>query len=139
VTDEAGVLERFGVAPASIPDWLALAGDPADGIPGLPGFGAKTAAALLRRFLRVEEIPLEPERWDVDVRGKERLARTLRERRDEALLYRELATLSDDVPLPQKTVEDLLWRGANREALEELAARIGDREAIDRVPRWRET
>jgi 5'-3' exonuclease len=123
--DEAGVVARFGVLPASIPDWLALVGDSADGIPGIPGFGEKSAAAVLARYLRLEAIPDDPARWSVDVRGKERLAASLRERRDDAALYRQLATLRIDVPLAED-LAGLEWRGARRAELEA------------RVARWRE-
>lgn len=134
VTDEAGVRERWGVPPAAIPDLLALAGDAADGLPGLPGFGLKTAAALLARFGALEAIPLEPAAWDV--RGAERLARTLRDLRHEALLYKALTTLALDVPLPHG-LDDLRWPGADRAALEALCARIGDGAVLERIPRWR--
>jgi len=110
VRDEAGVVEKFGVPPAAIPDWLALVGDSADGFPGLPGFGAKTAAALLARYGRIEEIPADGADWDADVRGAERLAATLVEHRDEALLFRRLATLVTDAPV-SRSVDELEWRG----------------------------
>ncbi len=132
-TDEAGVLERYGVTPGSIPDFLALAGDAADGLPGLPGFGPRSASVLLRRFERIEAIPAEAKDWEVSVRGAERLARTLRERRKEALLYRELTRLFLDVPL-QESLDDLSWRGPDREALERLCDRIGDRSVLERLP-----
>jgi 5'-3' exonuclease len=134
--DEAGVVARFGVPPASIPDWLALVGDSADGIPGIPGFGEKTAAAVLARYLHIDAIPDDPTLWSVDVRGKDRLARSLSERRAEAALYRELATLRTDVPLAER-LADLEWRGAPRGELEALLAGIGALELCDRVPRWR--
>jgi 5'-3' exonuclease len=110
--DEDVLLATRGIRPASIPDWLALVGDTADGIPGLPGFGEKTAAALLRRYDHLEGIPSSEKDWDprVSVRGAERLASTLREHLDDARLYRTLATLVRDVPLPQ-TLEDLRFRG----------------------------
>jgi 5'-3' exonuclease len=136
LTDEAGVLERYGVSPGSIPDLLALAGDAADGIPGLPGWGMKSAAAVLRRWRTLDAIPLDHEAWDVPVRGAERLARTLRERRHEATIYRHLTTLVLDVPLPQ-TLAELEWQGADREALEQLTARLGEASVLERVPRWR--
>ncbi len=137
VIDEPAVRERFGVGPAAIPDLLALAGDAADGLPGLPGFGLKTAAALLRRFGGLEAIPLDAAAWDgVEVRGAERLARTLRDLRHEALLYKALTTLATDVPLPH-TLDDLAWQGADRDALEALCARIGDASVLERVPRLR--
>lgn len=108
--DRAGVIEKFGVPPRSIPDFLALVGDAADGYPGLAGWGAKSAAAVLSRHGVIEEIPPHARDWDVTVRGAERLAATLRERRDEALLYRRLATLVVDVP-EMPAVDDLRWTG----------------------------
>jgi 5'-3' exonuclease len=110
VIDEEGLLAIRGVRPASIPDYLALVGDTADGIPGLPGFGEKTAAALLRRYEHLEAIPAREADWEVSVRGADRLAATLRARMDDARLYRTLATLVTDVPLPQ-ALEDLRYRG----------------------------
>lgn len=97
--DEAWVRAQKGVAPESIPDWLALVGDTADGYPGLDGFGEKGAAAVLAEFSRIEAIPDDPRRWPKSVRGADRLAATLRERKDEALLYRTLATLREDAPI----------------------------------------
>jgi 5'-3' exonuclease len=134
--DEAGVVARFGVPPASIPDWLALVGDSADGIPGIPGFGEKAAAAVLARYLHIEAIPDDPARWSVDVRGKERLAASLSERREEAALYRRLATLRTDVPLAEG-LADLEWKGAPRRELESLLEEIGAPELAERVPVWR--
>jgi len=134
--DAAGVVARFGVAPESIPDWLALVGDSADGYPGIPGWGEKSAAAVLARHLHVEAIPDEPSRWGVDVRGRDRLAAALRERRDEALLYKRLATLRTDVPLAEE-LADLEWRGARRAELEPLCREIGAPELLERVRRWR--
>jgi len=136
VLDEAAVVEKFGVSPASIPDWLALVGDTADGIPGLPQWGAKTSAAVLARWRRLEEIPADPAAWDVKVRGASSLSETLRTRFDDALLYRRLATLRIDVPL-RESLDDLEWKGADRAALEALCARIGERSLPDRVSRWR--
>jgi 5'-3' exonuclease len=112
--DEAGVIERLGVQPRSVPDLLALVGDTADGIPGLPGFGAKTASALLTRYEHLEAIPLDGD-WEVPVRGAARLAETLAARFDDALLYRELATLVTDVPLPHAHLDELAWAGVPRE------------------------
>ncbi|HWV38102.1 MAG TPA: 5'-3' exonuclease H3TH domain-containing protein [Vulgatibacter sp.] len=136
VLDEAAVVEKFGVSPASIPDWLALVGDTADGIPGLPQWGAKTSAAVLARWRRLEEIPADPAAWEVKVRGASSLAETLRTRFDDALLYRRLATLRTDVPLAE-SLGDVEWKGADRPALEALCARIGERALPDRVRRWR--
>ena len=95
---EAGVVEKFGVPPAAISDWLALVGDSADGFPGIRGFGAKTAAAVLARYGRIDDIPSDGKDWDVSVRGPKRLAGTLRARLDDALLFRRLATLVRDAP-----------------------------------------
>ena len=134
--DEAGVVAKFGVPPASIPDWLALVGDSADGIPGLPGWGEKSAGAVLGRYGTLEAIPDDAARWDVAVRGRDRLAASLRERREEAALYRRLATLRTDVPLAEGLV-DLEWRGAHRRDLEALCREIGYGELLARVPRWR--
>lgn len=135
--DEAAVVEKFGVAPASIPDWLALVGDDADGIPGIPRWGTKSASALLARYQRLEAIPHDATRWGVTVRGAASLAESLREHRDEALLYRRLATLRTDVPLGEQ-LEDLRWRGARRPELTALCRDIGEERLIDRVQRWRD-
>ena len=134
--DEAGVVSRFGVPPESIPDWLALVGDSSDGIPGIPGFGEKSAAAVLAHYRHIEQIPDDAASWAVEVRGKERLAAALRGRREDAALYRRLATLRTDVPLAER-LADLEWRGAPRDELERLLAGIGALELADRVPRWR--
>jgi len=133
--DEAAVLARRGVAPASVPDWLALVGDVADGIPGLPGFGEKTAAVLLARYERIEAIPENPSDWNVSVRGAARLAATLAERRDDALLYRELATLVLDVPLAE-SLPDLEWRGVPRPAFEAVCKDLGSDRLRARPTRW---
>jgi 5'-3' exonuclease len=135
--DESGVVARFGVVPGAIPDWLALVGDSADGYPGLPGFGEKAAAALLSRYGRIEAIPDDAAAWDVDVRGKDRLAATLRASREEAALYKRLATLRRDVPLAEG-LSDLEWKGAPRGRLVALLDEIGAPELAERVPRWRE-
>jgi 5'-3' exonuclease len=135
--DEAGVVERFGVPPPSIPDWLALVGDSADGIPGIPGWGEKSAAAVLSRYGRLEAIPDHAASWDLDVRGRDRLAASLRRHRDDAVFYRRLATLRTDVPLAEG-LDELEWRGAPRRELEEACAALGTSELLTRVPRWRD-
>ena len=135
VINEKGVMERNGVVPACIPDWLALVGDTADGIPGIPGFGAKTASALLNEYGSVEAIPRDPEQWQVKVRGAARLADTLNGMRAEVGLYKDLATLALDVPL-QESLEDLRWQGVPREPYEEIQAALGSLNYP--VPRWRE-
>jgi len=132
--DEDGVRAKFGVPPRSIPDWLALVGDSADGYPGLPGWGERSAAAVLARYGSLEAIPASEAAWTVPVRGAARLAATLAERREEALLYKRLATLREDVPLGE-SLEDLAWRGARPE-LRDFCARIGYEAFAARVPRW---
>ncbi|HEY5244040.1 MAG TPA: 5'-3' exonuclease H3TH domain-containing protein [Acidimicrobiales bacterium] len=108
--DEDGVVAKFGVPPASIPDYLALVGDSADGFPGLPGWGAKSAAAVLARWGHLEAIPEHPADWDLAVRGAPKLAAALRDGHDDALLFRHLATLRVDRSLV-RSVDDLRWRG----------------------------
>ena len=135
VYDEPGIVERFGVRPSSIPDLLALVGDSADRIPGLPGFGAKSAAALLSRYRHIEEIPRDGEPWEVSLRGATRLAATLVERYDDALLYRELTTLVTDVPLPHD-LDDLTWRGTPREVFLRFCDEVGATTLRERPPRW---
>jgi 5'-3' exonuclease len=135
--DEAGVVAKFGVPPASIPDWLALVGDAADGIPGIPGWGEKSAGAVLARYGTLEAIPDDAALWDVAVRGRDRLAASLRERREDAALYRRLATLRTDVPLAE-SLADIEWRGARRGGLEALCREIGAEGLLGRVSRWRE-
>ena len=110
VIDEGGVTAKFGVGPTSIPDYLALVGDSADGFPGLAGWGAKSAATVLARWTHLEDIPTDPADWDVTVRGAAKLATTLQECHDEARLFKELATLRIDRSLLTK-VDELRWRG----------------------------
>ncbi|HEV7886798.1 MAG TPA: 5'-3' exonuclease H3TH domain-containing protein [Acidimicrobiales bacterium] len=126
VLDEAGVTAKFGVPPTSIPDYLALVGDSADGFPGLKGWGAKAAAGVLKRYLHIEDIPRLAERWDVDVRGARTLANCLHDHYDDALLFKELATLRIDRDLCP-SLESLRWAGppdpaAFAEACEHLGA-----------------
>jgi 5'-3' exonuclease len=121
--DDAGVREKYGVPPASIPDWLALVGDTADGYPGLPGFGAKSAAALLARYGKLEAVPADGALWDAPVRGAAKLAATLAERRADAELYRTLATLATTGPAVG-TVDDWEWRGP-REGLAAVTRALG--------------
>lgn len=112
-SDEAGVRAKFGVAPKSIPDWLALVGDSADGFPGLPGWGAKSASAVLARYGHLEAIPDQVADWDVEVRGATRLAATLAGQRPDAELFRVLATLRTDGDVG--TVDDWRWCGPTSE------------------------
>jgi 5'-3' exonuclease len=120
--DEAGVIERFGVEPASIPDYLALVGDAADGYPGLKGWGAKSAAAVLSRFKHLEDIPPDAREWRVNVTSPVALAKTFAENRDKAFLFRDLATLRTEIAL-FGSVDDLLWSGPTS-AFPALAARL---------------
>lgn len=133
--DEDGVRAKFGVAPASIPDWLALVGDTADGIPGVPKWGAKSAATVLAAYKSCDQIPQDAEAWTVKVRGADALAASLQAHRPQAKLYRTLATLREDVPISE-TVADLAWRGAYKGELEALCADIGDAAFLDRVTIW---
>ncbi len=135
--DEAGVHEKFGVGPASIPDWLALVGDTADGIPGVPRWGEKASSTLLARFHKIESIPGDYGLWGIKVRGAEALAQSLAEHRKQAALYKTLATLRLDVPL-RETLDDMKWRGARREELVALCREIGDDELLPRVPQFRD-
>ena len=128
--DEPGVVAKFGVGPGSIPDWLALVGDTADGIPGIARWGAKSAGVVLAHYLRIDRIPDDARRWEVQVRGAPALASALAESRADAMLYRRLATLRSDVPLREQ-LEDLRWRGPDLPALRELATEIGDERLVE--------
>ncbi len=133
--DEAAVIEKFGVSPDSIPDYLALVGDSADGYPGIPGWGAKSSATLLARYGHVEEIPTDPATWDVTVRGAARLSENLEARRDEVTLFKDLATLRRDVPLPQ-SLEELRWRGVPRARFVAFCDRYGFGQLRERPHLW---
>ena len=135
VTDEAALLARRGVRPESVPDFLALTGDDADGLPGVDGFGEKTAGALLQRYLHLEQIPRQPREWPPGVRGALRLAAALEAAGDEVLLYRKLATLRRDVPL-QEPLAALEWRGVPRARFDEWCRALGATELATRVPRF---
>ena len=138
VIDEAGVVEKFGVRPQSIPDWLGLVGDSADGFPGVPGWGAKSASSVLYRFEHLESIPDDPTQWKLNAISPGRaasLAESLAQRREEALLYRKLATLRDDVPLKEK-LSDLKWQGAYPR-LKTICRELGDERIPERISIWR--
>jgi len=135
VTDEAAVRARYGVTPAQLPDLFGLIGDRSDGLPSVPGWGLKSAETLLQRYETLAAIPVDENEWDVAVRGAPRLAASLRERRLEALLCRDLAELRTDLPLPH-ALADLEWHGADRVAVERLCALIGDDSVIARIGRW---
>jgi len=125
VYDEAGVAAKFGVGPASIPDYLALVGDSADGYPGLPGWGARSAAAVLARYGHIEQIPASPGEWAVPLRNRPALAATLRDQRRQALLFKDLATLRADRSLLEG-VDRLRWTGPT-ELFAEVCSRIDAR------------
>jgi 5'-3' exonuclease len=130
--DEAAVRSKFGVGPASIPDYLALVGDNADGIPGVPRWGARSAAQVLAHYEHLESIPLEAGRWQVKVRGADKLCSTLAEHFEQALLYRTLATLRTDVPLPE-SLDELAWRGPMHGELRALCDEIGETALLERL------
>lgn len=135
IIDEGGVVEKFGIHPESIPDYLALVGDTADGVPGLPGWGAKSASTVLARYPRLELIPLDSDQWEVQVRGAAKLAATLADNLESAYLYRELTTLRLDVPIAED-LDDLEWRGVPRARFEEFCLTMGfDPDSIN-VHRW---
>ena len=134
--DEAGVTARWGVGPASIADYLALVGDAADGFPGLPGWGARSAAAVLGRFGHLEAIPTSVGDWGVDVRSPAARNATLRDRWADALLFRRLATLATDVPLPQRDAEELRWRGARRVEFAALCTELAQPRLAKRPHLW---
>jgi 5'-3' exonuclease len=120
--DETGVIQKFGVPPASIPDYLALVGDAADGYPGLPGWGAKSTAAVLAKFGHLESIPAGPSEWRVNAANASALAATLSREREHAMLFRTLATLRTDIPLFDN-VDQLEWKGP-KSSFEEFSARF---------------
>jgi 5'-3' exonuclease len=133
--DADAVRAQFGVSPESIPDFLALVGDSADGYPGIPGWGKVAAATVLARYVHLEDIPESVARWDVSIRGGAALAASLREHREHAFLFRELAQLTLDVPLPE-TLDDLGWKGAHRAEFTSMAERLGAPGLVDRVKHW---
>ena len=135
--DEAGVVEKFGVSPSSIPDYLALVGDSADGIPGIPRWGAKTSARVLKLYPHIEQIPGDPSQWDLELRGAQGIAASLGEHMEEALLYRTLATLRLDVPL-MEDLADLQWHRAVRGEFSALCDELGFPGLVDLPHRWDE-
>jgi 5'-3' exonuclease len=129
--DESGVGTRFGVKPHSIPDYLALTGDSSDGFPGLKGWGPKSAATVLSRFEHIESIPQSWRDWKVELRGADRLSRTLNDDRELALLFKDLATLRTDAALLE-SVDDLRWRGPKPE-FSDLCERLDAAELASRA------
>jgi 5'-3' exonuclease len=131
--DAAGVEERLGVPPASIPDLLALVGDSADGFPGLAGWGAKSAASVLRRWGHLEDIPADPTTWDAGVRGAAKLNAVLREQFELALLFRRIATVETDAPV-SATVDELRWTGPpDADAFASMCDKLGAPQLVPRA------
>jgi 5'-3' exonuclease len=134
VYDEEAVIEKYGVSPVSIPDWLALVGDKADGIPGVPAWGAKSASAILSKYHHIEAIPDDTEGWGLSAGRARRLAENLATHREQAHLYRRLTTLRKDVPL-KEGIDDLAWRGAQG-GLRQLCIELGANDLLGRIPQW---
>jgi 5'-3' exonuclease len=133
--DETAVIEKFGVGPSSIADYLGLVGDSADGFPGLQGWGAKSASSVLSKYQLIDNIPDDHNQWIADgvtVRGAEKLATTLRDNRKDAALFKQLATLITDVPVGE--VGDWLWTGPT-DRFEDVAKKLGAPQLIERVSR----
>ncbi len=129
--DYDGVVDKFGVIPQSIPDYLALVGDTADGFPGLPGWGARSTATVLSHYVHLEDIPDAVGQWEVSVRGSAKLAATLAEHRDLAMLFRKVATIADDAPTFGR-LEELAWAGPTAE-FPELMGRMGGEHLVERA------
>jgi 5'-3' exonuclease len=134
VYNEEAVIEKFGVLPQSIPDWLALVGDSADGIPGIPSWGSKSASAVLSKYGILESIPHDYHHWGLPANRAHRLAESLKAHKEDVFLYRKLATLRRDVPLEQ-SLGDLEWNGAQYR-FRELCSQLGDNDLPDRIPQW---
>ena len=136
--DEAGIVAKFGVGPASIPDYLALVGDSSDGFPGLPGWGAKSAATVLAKFGHLEQIPTSVLDWELDIRNASRLSLTLEQQRADAHLYRRLATLNRDARIDDVTgtLDELEWKGVPRTDFMALCDDLGFDSVRERVHRW---
>lgn len=137
VIDEAAFRAERGFAPASMPDFLALTGDAADGFPGLPGFGKRSAGLLMAAYDHLERIPAEPSRWPAEIRGAARLAATFSERRADANLFCKLATLVDTVPVA-KSLDELEFRGVPRQRFEKWCREIRTSHLLTMPPRWRD-
>ena len=131
--DRQGVIDKFGVPPELIPDYLGVVGDSADGFPGLTGWGAKSAAKILSRFGHIDEVPLDVTEWDIDLRGGAKLALTLSEHFEEALLFRRIATVDLDAPV-SATVDEMLWAGPQT-GFDECCSAIGAERIAERAHR----
>ena len=135
IIDEAGVVEKFGVKPESIPDYLALVGDSADGYPGIQGWGAKSTATVLAKFKHIESIPKDPKKLGLGLGRATTLVENLGQNYKDALLFKELSTLREDVPL-KENLKDLEWQGAYPR-LKKICHEFGDERIPERIPRWR--
>jgi 5'-3' exonuclease len=135
VLDEKGVVEKFGVSPESISDYLALVGDSADGYPGIQGWGAKSTASVLAKFKHIESIPKDPKKLPLGLGRATTLVENLGQNYKDALLFRELSTLRTDVPL-KENLSDLKWQGAYKQ-LKEVCQKLGDERIPERITRWR--
>jgi len=135
ILDENGVNEKFGVGPESIPDYLALVGDAADGYPGIQGWGAKSTSTVLAKFKHIESIPKDPQKLPLGLGRATTLVENLQNNFDDALLFRELSTLREDVPL-KENLSDLKWSGAHPR-LKKLCQELGDARIPERITRWR--
>jgi len=133
--DEKGVVEKFGVGPESIPDYLALVGDSADGYPGIQGWGAKSTATVLAKFKHIESIPKDPKKLPLGFGRATTLVENLQKNYDDALFFRELSTLRTDVPL-KVTLGELKWQGA-WERLKKICQELGDEQIPGRISCWR--
>ena len=137
VLNETAVVQKFNVSPDSIPDYLAMVGDSADGIPGIPKWGAKSTSEMLRCYRHIEQIPSDPMTWDVKPRGAEAMARSLAENRQEANLYRTLTTLRRDAPITER-LDDLEWKGVRRQDYLDLCEELGFQRLKDLPHKWTE-
>ena len=135
VLNELGVLEKFGILPISIPDYLGLVGDTADNIPGIPKWGAKSSSTLLNRYIHIEDIPNTYELWDVSVRGAAALSLSLEDSREEACLYREIATVRTDLEITE-TLKELEWLGASKNLFPSLCRELGLGNLSNRPQKW---
>ena len=135
IIDEKGVIEKFGVIPESIPDYLALVGDSADGYPGIKGWGAASTSAVLSRFKHIESIPKDPKKLGLGLGRATKLVENLQHNYQDALLFKELSTLSVDVPL-KENLNDLEWQGAHPR-LKKICLELGDERIPERIPLWR--
>jgi 5'-3' exonuclease len=135
ILDEKGVVEKFGVEPESMPDYLALVGDSADGYPGIKGWGAASTSAVLAKFKHIEKIPKDPKKLPFSLGRATTLAENLQQNYKDALLFRELSTLRTDVPL-KETIKDLEWKGA-RPSLKKVCQKLREERIVERVTKWR--